>query len=107
MDKLRSIHERKKIENGNEQKNRFLAKSVLSRSSLIMLLSKANPNQNVLKMNRAFRDETAYPVYGYRPIIFSEVMEICFILNQRPNEHEERTIIAREARVNFLFDQRK
>ena len=59
MDKLRSIHERKKIENGNEQKNRFLAKSVLSRSFLIMLLSKANPNQNVLKMNRAFRDETA------------------------------------------------
>jgi len=34
MDKLRSIHERKKIENGNEQKNRFLAKSVLSRSLL-------------------------------------------------------------------------
>ena len=59
MDKLRSIHERKKIENGNEQKNRFLAKSVLSRSLLTMFLSKANPNQKVLKMSRAFRDETA------------------------------------------------
>ena len=59
MDKLRLIHERKKIENGNEQKNRFLVKSVLSRSLLTMLLSKANSNQNVLKMNRAFRDETA------------------------------------------------
>jgi hypothetical protein len=107
MDKLRSIHERKKIKNGNEQRNRSLAKLVLSRSFLIMLLSKVNPNQNVLKMNSAFRDETAKPVNGYRPIIFSEVMEICFILNQRPNEHEEKRIIVKEIRVNFLFDQRK
>ena len=101
------IHERRKIENGNEQRKIFLAKSVLPRSSRIKLFNKVKPNQSVLKINRVCRDETAEPVDGYRPIILSEAMETCFILNQRPNENEERRIIVREERINFLFDQRK
>ena len=106
-DRLTFTYERKKAENGNEQIKKFLTKPVLPRSSRIKLFNKVKPNQSTQKIKRVLRDETAYPVNGYRPIIFSEAMEICFILNQRPNESDERRIMAKEKKINFLFDQRK
>jgi len=107
VDRLVFISERKKTENGNEQRKRFLVEVVLLRSSLILLFSKASPNHSTQKMNKVFRDETAYHVHGYRPIIFSEAMEICFILNQSPKEHEEERIMNKEENISFLFDQCK
>ena len=106
-DRLIFTYERKKTENGNEQIKKFLIKPVLSRSSRIKLFNKVKPNQSTQKNKRVLNDETAYPVNGYRPIIFSEAMEICFILNQRPNESDDRRIMAKGKKNNFLFDQRK
>ena len=104
MEKPMLRDESKKAENGNELRKKFLAKAVLLRSPLILLFSKTSPSQIELKIKRVFRDETAQAVNGYRAIIFSEAMEICLTLNQRPKTTDARMTIPKEENINCLLE---